>query len=55
MLWLLLTLAYNTEPQLEREGKRGGERKNSDSWIRVATFPWHLVKALLLAIARYYC
>lgn len=52
LLWLLLTLAYNTEPQLEREGKRGGERKTSDSWIRVATFPWHLVKALLLAIPR---
>ena len=52
LLWLLLTLAYNTEPQLEREGKRGGERKNSDSWIRMATFPWHLVKALLLAIPR---
>ncbi len=52
LLWLLLTLACNTEPQLEREGKRGGERKNSDSWIRVATFPWHLVKALLLAIPR---
>lgn len=52
LLWLLLTLAYNTEPQLEREVKRGGERKNSDSWIRVATFPWHLVKALLLAIPR---
>lgn len=52
LLWLLLTLAYNTEPQLEREGKRGGERKNSDSWIRVAAFPWHLVKALLLAIPR---
>lgn len=52
LLWLLLTLAYSTEPQLEREGKRGGERKNSDSWIRVATFPWHLVKALLLAIPR---
>ena len=27
LLWLLLTLAYNTEPQLEREGRRGGERK----------------------------
>ena len=52
LLWLLLTLAYNTEPQLEREGRHGGERKNSDSWIRVATFPWHLVKALLLAIPR---
>ena len=52
LLWLLLTLAYNTEPQLEREGKRGGERKSSDSWIRVATFPWHLVKALALAIPR---
>lgn len=27
LLWLLLTLAYNTEPQLEREGKRGGEQQ----------------------------
>ena len=46
---------FGTKPMmavLEREGKRGGERKNSDSWIRVATFPWHLVKALLLAIPR---
>ena len=52
LLWLLLTLAYNTEPQLEREGKRGGERKNSDSLIRVATLPWHIVKALLLSAPR---
>ena len=52
LLWLLLTLAYNTEPQLEREGRRGGERKNSDSLIRVATLPWHIVKALLLSAPR---
>lgn len=52
MLWLLLTLAYNTEPQLEREGRRGGERKSSDTWIRAATLPWHIVKALLLSLPR---
>lgn len=52
LLWLLLTLAYNTESQLEREGRRGGERKSSDSLIRVATLPWHIVKALLLSIPK---
>ncbi len=52
MLWLLLTLAYNTEPQLKREGRRGGERKSSDTWIRAATLPWHIVKALLLSLPR---
>lgn len=52
LLWLLLAMAYNTEPQLEREGRRGGERKGSDSLIRVATLPWHIVKALLLSVPR---
>ena len=52
LLWLLLTLAYNTESQLEREGRRGGKRKSSDSLIRVATLPWHIVKALLLSIPK---
>lgn len=37
LLWLLLTLAYNTEPQLEREGKRGGERKTP-----IRGFAWRL-------------
>lgn len=52
MLWLLLVLAYNEEAQLEREGRRGGERKGSDALIRTATLPWHLVKGLLFAIPR---
>ncbi|MBT1175943.1 protein kinase [Bifidobacterium sp. LC6] len=52
LLWLLLALAYNTESQLEREGRRGGERKGSDALIRAASLPWHLVKALLSALPR---
>ncbi|WP_346427446.1 protein kinase [Bifidobacterium sp. SO4] len=52
VLWLLLTLAYNAESQLEREGRRGGERKGSDSLIRAATLPWHLLKGLLLMLPR---
>lgn len=52
VLWLLLTLAYNAESQLEREGRRGGERKGSDSLLRAATLPWHLLKGLLLMLPR---
>ncbi|KAB7788722.1 protein kinase [Bifidobacterium cebidarum] len=52
LLWLVLTLAYNTESQLEREGRRGGERKGSDTLIRAASLPWHLVKGLLLSLPR---
>ena len=52
MLWLLLVLSYNEEAQLEREGRRGGERKGSDALIRTATLPWHLIKGLLFAIPR---
>jgi hypothetical protein len=52
LLWLLLTLAYNTESQLEREGRRGGQRKGSDSLIRAASLPWHAIKALLTTIPR---
>ncbi|MBT1163021.1 serine/threonine-protein kinase [Bifidobacterium felsineum] len=52
LLWLVLTLAYNTESQLEREGRRGGERKGSDTLIRAASLPWHMVKGLLLSLPR---
>ncbi|KFI91757.1 putative protein kinase domain protein [Bifidobacterium saguini DSM 23967] len=52
LLWLVLTLAYNMESQLEREGRRGGERKSSDAWIRAASLPWHLIKGLLLSLPR---
>ncbi|NMM94823.1 Protein kinase [Bifidobacterium sp. DSM 109957] len=49
--WLLLTLGCNAESQLERESRRGGTRK-SDTWIRAASLPWHVVKALLMTIPR---
>ena len=49
--WLLLTLGCNAESQLERESRRGGTRK-SDAWIRAASLPWHVVKALLMTIPR---
>lgn len=45
-LWLLLTVGYNTESQLEREAKRGGTRKITDTALRAAAFPWHMVRAV---------
>lgn len=50
LLWILLILGCNTEPQLEREGKRGGQRKGSDTLIRAASLPWHIIKAFGLMI-----
>lgn len=50
LLWLLLTAGYNTAAQLERESKRGGTRKGTDTMLRVAAIPWHLLKGLLAAI-----
>ncbi|OZG59746.1 protein kinase [Bifidobacterium lemurum] len=50
LLWLLLTAGYNTAAQLERESKRGGARKGTDTMLRVASLPWHLLKGLLAAI-----
>ncbi|OZG65225.1 serine/threonine-protein kinase [Bifidobacterium eulemuris] len=52
LLWLLLTAGYNTASQLERESKRGGARKGTDTMLRVAALPWHLLKGLLAAIPR---
>ncbi|WEV69358.1 protein kinase [Bifidobacterium sp. ESL0775] len=52
LVWLLLTLGYSEEAQLEREGKRGGIRKKSDMALRVASLPWHVLKALVFAIVR---
>ena len=39
-------------PSLSARANAAASAKTPDSWIRVATFPWHLVKALLLAIPR---
>ena len=50
VLWLLFTMGFSTESQLERESKRGGTRKRSDGALRVASLPWHAVKALVHAL-----
>lgn len=52
LFWLLLTIGSNTESQLEREGRRGGIRKGSDTALRLLSLPWHLVKAAGLALGR---
>ncbi|NEG90419.1 serine/threonine-protein kinase [Bifidobacterium aerophilum] len=46
LLWLLMTVGYSAESQLEREARRGGERKGTDGLINAASLPWHLLKAL---------
>lgn len=48
----LAAIGFNTEAQLEREGKRGGEKKSSDWLLRLAGLPWHIVKGFGVAIVR---
>lgn len=48
----LATIGFNTEAQLEREGKRGGEKKSSDWLLRLAGLPWHIVKGFGVATVR---
>lgn len=52
LFWLLFTVGFNTESQLEREERRGSGRKASDVAIRVASLPWHMVKGLGYALLR---
>ncbi|WP_223847608.1 serine/threonine-protein kinase [Bifidobacterium callitrichos] len=52
LFWLLFTVGYSETAQLDRESKRGGERKGSDSALRIVQLPWHLVKGLAATIAR---
>lgn len=52
LAWLLATIGFNMEAQLEREGRRGGNRKASDWFARVATLPWHVLKGLGYAVPR---
>lgn len=49
---VLAAIGFNTEAQLEREGKRGGERKGSDWLLRLVGMPWHVVKGLGIAVVR---
>ena len=52
LAWLLATIGFNMEAQLEREGRRGGNRKASDWFARAATLPWHVLKGLGYAVPR---
>lgn len=52
LAWLLDTIGFNMEAQLEREGRRGGNRKASDWFARAATLPWHVLKGLGYAVPR---
>lgn len=52
LAWLLATIGFNMEAQLEREGRRGGNRKASDWLARAATLPWHVLKGLGHAVPR---
>ena len=52
LFWLLLTVGSNIESQLERESRRGGVRKGTDTALRLLSLPWHLVKAAVWALGR---
>ena len=52
LAWLLATIGFIMEAQLEREGRRGGNRKASDWLARAATLPWHVLKGLGYAVPR---
>lgn len=52
LAWLLATIGFNMEAQLEREGRRGGSRRASDWFARAATLPWHVLKGLGYAVPR---
>ena len=52
LAWLLATIGFNMEAQLEREGRRGGNRKASDWFARAVTLPWHVLKGLGYAVPR---
>lgn len=52
LAWLLATIGFNMEAQLEREGRCGGNRKASDWLARAATLPWHVLKGLGYAVPR---
>ncbi|WP_236034523.1 serine/threonine-protein kinase [Bifidobacterium saguinibicoloris] len=52
IFWVLLTIGCSADAQLTREERRGGERRGSDAAMRAVQMPWHLLKALAMAVAR---
>lgn len=52
LMWFLGTAGLSLQGQINRELKRGGQRKGHDNALNVAALPWHLLKALLLSLPR---
>lgn len=52
LMWFLGTAGLSLQGQINRELKRGGQRKGHDHALNVATLPWHLLKSLLLSFPR---
>lgn len=52
LCWLLLTVGYSTDAQLQREYRRGGTHSAGDTAMRIITLPWHALRGLPAAIGR---
>ena len=52
LCWLLLTIGYSTDAQLQREYRRGGTHSAGDTAMRIITLPWHALRGLPAAIGR---
>lgn len=52
LMWFLGTMGLGIQTQINRELKRGGERRGSDRLLNLLGLPWHLLKTLLLGIPR---
>ncbi|MBT1177031.1 protein kinase [Bifidobacterium callimiconis] len=50
LLWAFTVMGLSRNSQLEREDKRGGLRKGTDSALIVGAMPWHLIKGLALTV-----
>lgn len=46
LCWLLLTVGYSTDAQLQREYRRGGTHSAGDTAMRIITLPWHALRGL---------
>lgn len=47
LCWLLLTVGYSTDAQLQREYRRGGTHSAGDTAMRIITLPWHALRGCL--------
>ncbi|OXN00090.1 protein kinase [Bifidobacterium vansinderenii] len=50
LLWAFTVMGLSRNSQLDREDKRGGLRKGTDSALIIGSMPWHLIKGLALTV-----